>query len=92
MTDRPVAAALEMCARMQTLAAEGDWEGVETTVVRLRAAIGGIPEAERRSVALAAERAIRRVAREAEARHRMLTDRLSALRRGRAAVAAYQFR
>ena len=86
---KPGAAALEMTASMEAAAAKGDWQRVETLVVKLRAAVMDVPEAERRDTLLAVSRGTDRVEALARSAQGDVTERLSAIRRGRDAARAY---
>jgi len=92
MTESPQSVVLEMSERMQALAAAGDWHEVENLAARLRGAVLNVPEAERRSILMAVQRATEKVAAEVAHARGDAAGKLSALRRGQVATKAYESR
>jgi hypothetical protein len=80
----------EMATAMEAMAMQDDWERVEDIAVRLRAAVMQVPEYERRSLLLAVRHSTGKVHAAAEKARDKVTDKLSALRRGRDAAEAYK--
>ena len=83
---------IEMSQRMEALAEAGEWDQVEDVVIRLRAAVSAVPEAERRAVILAAQRSTEKVAGAAKTARRRVSGKLTELRRGQVAKKAYELR
>ena len=92
MTNTPESVVLEMSARMEELAAAGDWDEVEDLAVRLRSALLEVPEAERRSVLLAVQRSTEKVTAGARSARETVTGKISELRLGQVAKKAYELR
>lgn len=92
LREDPGAEALEMVEQMRALADAGDWVEVESLAVRLRGAVMQVPEARRRDVLVAVQRATKEIADKAEEARSDVTDRLSALRLGQRAAKAYEMR
>ena len=90
MEQSPDAIASEMTTSMEAHAASGDWERVEEITVKLRAAVMQVPESRRRELLLAVGRSIEKVQTLAQDARHEVTDRLSAIRRGKDAAAAYE--
>lgn len=90
--ETPESTVLEMAEQIQALADSGEWSEVEHLAVRLRSAIMSVPEARRRDVILAVQRATELVAAEADSAQRDVTGKLKALRRGQKATKAYELR
>ena len=92
LRDQSGVEALEIVERMRTLADAGDWDEIESLAVRLRSAVLQVPEAQRRDVLIAVQRATTEVTDKAEGARSDVTDRLSALRLGQKATKAYELR
>jgi len=92
MTDTAESIVLAMCERMEALAAAGAWDEVEDIALRLRHAVMEIPEADRRSVLLTAQRSTAKVAAGAKIARQTVTAKISELRRGQVAKKAYELR
>lgn len=90
--ETPESVVIEMSQHLESLAEHGDWEDVESLVVRLRSAVMNVPEDRRRELIHEVQRATEKVLAEAEIAHRDLADRLSGLRRGQEATRAYRSR
>ena len=89
MEQHPDAIASEMSASMEAHAATGDWEKVEEIAVRLRAAVMRVPDLERRDTLLAMRRSMEKVQTLAQDARNEVTAKLSAIRLGKDATAAY---
>ena len=79
----------EILSNMDAFAERGEWDHVEDTAAKLRHALLQVPEQERRDALLQARRTLDRIRERAERARGDVTDRLSALRRGRDAARAY---
>jgi len=80
---------LEMSAAMEMHAASGDWEIVEELAVRIRSAVMAVPESQRREALLAVRRSMEQVQSLAHDARSDVTEKLSAIRRGKDATRAY---
>ena len=87
--NEPGADALEMTALMEELAAAGDWQRVRAIAAKLCDIMPHIPQGERRQVLQSARRSTDKVQSLARFASREVTDKLSAIRRGRDATRAY---
>lgn len=85
----PAESVLEMAGTMEACAEDGDWDRVEEIVVRLRAAVMRVPEAERGACLRAARQSTEAVREKARCARGEVTDKLSEIRRGRDAAKAY---
>lgn len=81
--------ASEMIAAMEAHAARGEWQSVEDIAAKLRNAVTQIPENKRRETLLAARRSIESVTTLAQNARNEVTEKLSAIRRGKDATRAY---
>lgn len=90
--ETPESIVREMSEHLVTLAEAGDWEEVERITARLRGAVMNVPEERRRSVVIALQRSLQKVAETAAASRQGVRGRLSELRRGQAATKAYDLR
>ena len=81
--------AREMAKNMEELAANGQWQGVEQIVVRLRSVILEVPEQERAEVMEFVNYCLERVRTQALTSRGEVTGKLSEIRRGRDAARAY---
>jgi uncharacterized protein (DUF2461 family) len=79
----------EMALSMESFAAAGNWERVTEIAVALRHAVMRVPESLRRDSMLVAQRCLKHVQSMAQDAKGEVTDKLSALRRGRDATRAY---
>jgi hypothetical protein len=86
---KPAAIVLEMLERMEALAANGEWDRTERLAVRIKSAVLDVPEDERQSVVVAVSQTLERVQTRALSSRSEVTDKLSGIRRGRAATRAY---
>lgn len=89
MQQTPGGVASEMTASMEAHAASGEWERVEEIAVKLRTAIMQVPEHERRDTVLAVRRSMDKVQTLAQNARNDVTGKLSAIRLGKDATAAY---
>ncbi|MBT8101230.1 MAG: flagellar protein FliT [Gammaproteobacteria bacterium] len=78
-----------LSARMEADAARGDWESVEAIATRLRSAVMQVPAEERRHAVLALQRSLENVRAQAMEARGEVTQKLSAIRRGKDATRAY---
>lgn len=92
MNDSAATAAMDIVSQMEALAAAGEWEQVADVSERLRVAVLNIPEAERRSVLVAAQQCTDKVLAEAKQAHESVSGKISELRRGQVAKKAYELR
>ncbi len=81
--------ALELVARMEVLAANGDWRGTENLAQHIKSLVLDIPETERKGVLRAFARGLERVQTLALSSRNEVTEKLSEIRRGRVATRAY---
>ena len=92
MTDSAAITAMDIASQMEALAAAGDWEQISDIAARLRAAVLNVPEAERRSVLIAAQQCTEKVLADAKLAHQLVGGKISELRRGQVAKKAYELR
>ena len=85
----PQVVVAEMTASLETFARHGEWERVEEITAKLRTAVMQVPEHERRDTLLTVRREIERVQMLASDARGAITEKLSAIRRGKDATAAY---
>jgi len=85
----PESVVLQLSASMESLAAEEDWQGVESIAEELRRAALQVPETERREMLLAVRRSIENVQALAVEARRCVSEKLSGIRRGKNATRAY---
>ncbi len=81
--------ARDMAKNMEELAANGQWDGVEQIVVRLRSVVLEVPEQDRREVMNFINACLERVRTQALTSRGEVTGKLSEIRRGRDAARAY---
>jgi len=81
--------ALDMMGRMDALAANDEWHGIEQLALRLRGMILEVPESERRSVVIAVRHCLERVQTRVLVARGEVTDKLAEIRRGQVATRAY---
>ncbi len=81
----------EMASSMESFAAAGNWDRVTEIAAAMRHAVMHVPESLRRDSMLLAQRCLRHVQCMAQDARGEVTDKLSALRRGRDATRAYTF-
>lgn len=79
----------ELMDRIDTLAASGEWGRIERLAIKVRSIVMQIPPAEREAAILQMGHCLDRVQSKAFASRVELKDKLSDLRRGRVATAAY---
>ena len=79
----------EILSDMEAFAERQEWDHVEDTAAKLRHALLQVPEQERRDAVLQVKRALDRIREHAQRARDEVTDRLSAVRRGRDAARAY---
>lgn len=89
MEQSPEGIVMEMSADMEAHAAAGDWERVEDLAVRIRSAVMAVPESQRREALLAVRRSMEHVQTAAHDARSDVTEKLSAIRRGKDATRAY---
>ena len=85
----PQIIAAEMTQSLEASARHGDWERVDEIAAQLRAAVMQVPENDRRETLLAVSRSLERVQTLARDARADVTGKLSAIRRGKDATAAY---
>ncbi len=85
----PADVAIDMMARMESLAESGDWNRVEQLAVRLRNTILEIPQAERRASIISIGHCLERLQIKVLVSRGEVTEKLSDIRRGRVATRAY---
>lgn len=83
------AVAAEMTQSMEASARNGDWDRVEEIAVQLRAAVMQVAEHDRRETLLEVSRSIERVQLLTRDARTDITQKLSAIRRGKDATVAY---
>lgn len=79
----------QLTARMEKLAASGEWSKITQLAERLQHALLAVPDAERNAAMLAAKRCLARVQTAALATRNDVSAKLSQLRRGQQATKAY---
>ena len=84
-----LAATAELSASMEAYAGSGEWSRVEEIAAKLRAAVMQVPEEQRREAITALQRSMERVRTLAQDARTDVTGKLTAIRRGRDATAAY---
>lgn len=84
-----VSNAEEMTARMEELAAAGEWSKVSQLAARVQQALLEVPESEREAAMLGARRRLARVQTKALASRNDISAKLSQIRRGQQAAQAY---
>ena len=89
MQDAAVDVVAELLSDMEAFADREEWDHVEDTAAKLRRALLQVAEEERRDALLQARRVLEHIRGRAEQARGEVTDRLSALRRGRDAARAY---
>ena len=89
MQQDPQVVAADMSDSMEAFAEHGEWERVEEIAAQLRAAVMRVPEEQRRETLVIVSRSIERVQTLAQGAQSDVKDKLSALRRGKDAAAAY---
>jgi len=89
MQPNPQLVVAEMTESMEAFARHGDWDRVEEYAGKLRTAVMQIPERERRESILAVGHGIERVQAFAADARADVAEKLSAIRRGKDATAAY---
>ena len=85
----PAELALDIVARMETLAESGEWGRIERLAARLRGAILETPVEQRQAVLVAARRCVERIQSKALGSRNDTREKLSEIRRGRVAARAY---
>ncbi len=80
---------LDIAARMEVLAAEGEWQEIENLSQHLRDAVLNVPVKERRDVLLALQKSTDIVQSMVKNARRDTKSQLSSIRRGRDAKKAY---
>jgi hypothetical protein len=86
---RPADVAMDTIARMEALAASGEWSRIEQLAVRLRNAILEIPEDERQATIVSVGHCLERLQIKVLVSRGEVTEKLSDIRRGRVATRAY---
>ena len=89
MEQGPLGVVMEMTAAMESFAASGEWERVEDIAQRIRHAVMAVPEDQRRSALVEAQRGMEQVRTLALEAKNDVTGKLSALKRGADARKAY---
>jgi hypothetical protein len=85
----PADVAMDMVARMEALAASGDWSRIEQLVVRLRNTILEIPESERQATITSISHCLERLQIKVLVSRGEVAEKLSDIRRGQVATRAY---
>lgn len=80
----------DMLHRMQALAAEGDWQRVQTIAEGICKIIPQVPASRRAEVIHQAQRSMAQVEAHARSAHREVGGKLSTIRRGQGASRAYE--
>ncbi|MDH3532688.1 MAG: hypothetical protein OEO82_07140 [Gammaproteobacteria bacterium] len=81
--------AMEMTASMEAYAASGEWQRVEEIAAKLRNTVTQVAEDQRRETLLAVRRSIESVQTLASNARHDVTEKLSAIHRGKTATRAY---
>ena len=89
MEGKPESGISELIESMEHRARDGQWEDIENLAVKLRAAVMLVPAHERREALLAAGRSLEAVRALALEAKDQVTEKLSAIRRGKDAAKAY---
>ena len=89
LEETPADVVVEMSATMDVHAANGEWERVEEIASRLKRAVMAVPEDQRRESLVVACRSLENARTLATGAKRDVTDKLSAIRRGKVAARAY---
>ena len=89
MQQDPQAVACDMSDNMEAFARHGEWDRVEEIAAKLRAAVMQVPEEQRRETILSVSRSIELVQSLADGARADVKEKLSAIRRGKDATAAY---
>ena len=85
----PADVAMDMMARMESLAESGDWNRVEQLAVRLRNIVLEIPESDREASIVSISHCLERLQVKVLVSRGEVTEKLSDIRRGRVATRAY---
>lgn len=86
---RPADLAMETVARMEALAASGDWSRVEQLAVRLRHIVMEVPEHERQAVIVSIGHCLDRLQTKVQVSRGEISEKLTDIRRGQVATRAY---
>lgn len=81
--------AIDTVARMESLADSGEWSRVEQLALRLKALVLEVPENERQALISSISHCLERLQIKVLVSRGEVTDKLSEIRRGRAATRAY---
>lgn len=92
LTTSAATLALDLAKQMEAHADAGQWDQIEVLAERLRAAVTHVPEAERRTVLVAAQRSIDHIAAAAAQARQTVSGKIAELRRGQVAKKAYELR
>lgn len=85
----PADVAMDMMARMESLAESGDWNRVEQLAVRLRNIVLEIPESDREASIVSISHCLERLQVKVLVSRGEVTEKLSDIHRGRVATRAY---
>lgn len=80
---------LALASQMENLAAKGDWRRTEQLALQIREALLHVPENERRPMMMSIGKSLERVQTMVLTSRVEVTEKLSGIRRGRAATRAY---
>lgn len=81
--------ALAMASQMESLAAKGDWQRTEQLAAQIKDALLHVPKGERGPLVISIRDSLARVQTLALSSRVEVSDKLSGIRRGRAATRAY---
>lgn len=85
----PADIAMDLMARMESLAESGDWNRVERLAVRLRNTVLEVPESERQACVVSISHCLERLQVKVLVARGEVTEKLSDIRRGQLATRAY---
>ena len=85
----PADVAIDMMARMESLAESGDWNRVEQLAVRLRNVVLEIPESDREAAIVSISHCLERLQVKVLVARGDVTEKLTDIRRGQVATRAY---
>lgn len=89
LPDSPADVAMDIVARMEALAVDGDWGRIEQLAVRLRSTILEIPQQERQAAIVSVGQCLERLQIKVLVSRGEVAEKLSDIRRGQVARRAY---
>lgn len=89
MDARVASPALTMASQMESMAAKRDWQRTEQLAAQISDALMQTPEGDRGPLIVSIRKSLERVQTLALSSHAEVSDKLSGIRRGRAATVAY---